>query len=406
MKKLEILSKAAKYDVSCSSSGSKRQSSKGFGNAHYAGICHSWTDDGRCISLLKILMTNFCIYDCVYCYNRRSNEIERATFTIDEILNLTIAFYRRNYIEGLFLSSAIIKSPDYTMERLLMVVKKLRIEQGFFGYIHLKAIPGADKNLIHSAGLYVDRMSINIELPTSKSLAILASEKDYTGIINNIDFIGSNIRIYKEEKKKYKNAPTFVPAGQSTQLIIGASNEDDLTILNQSENLYNKYNLKRVYYSAYCHVNNDNRLPALIKPPLKREHRLYQADWLLRFYGFNASEILNEKSPNLDEDFDPKACWAMRNPHYFPIEVNNADYQMLLRVPGIGIKSANRIISARRFNSLSKEDLIRLGVVMKRAKYFILCNGKICHPVRGDILDIRNILIKEKNKDMIQPTLF
>lgn len=399
LKKLEILSSAAKYDVSCSSSGSKRQSSIGVGNAHYAGICHSWTDDGRCISLLKILMTNYCIYDCAYCYNRKSNDIQRATFTVDELVNLTIAFYKRNFIEGLFLSSAVIKSPDYTMERLLNIVKKLRTERSFFGYIHLKAIPGADKKLIHTAGLYADRMSINIELPTSKSLSLLASEKDYSQIMDNIGFIGTNVVAYREERKKDKKIPSFVPAGQSTQLIVGASEESDLTILNQSEKLYKSYNLKRVYYSAYCHVNNDNRLPAMIKPPLLREHRLYQADWLLRFYGFNTSEILSEESPNLDLDFDPKVCWALRNPGFFPVEINKADYQMLLRVPGIGLKSAKRIITARKFSLLRHEDLEKLGVVMKRARYFILCNGQACVQGKDKKMSSKGLIIHSRNQD-------
>ncbi|MCX8069691.1 MAG: putative DNA modification/repair radical SAM protein, partial [Thermodesulfovibrionales bacterium] len=298
---------------------------------------------------------------------------------------------------------AVIKSPDYTMERLLMIVKKLRTEQRFFGYIHLKAIPGADRRLIHQAGLYADRMSINIELPTSKSLALLASEKDYSEILYNIEFIGSNVAIHKEERKKDKRVPSFVPAGQSTQLIIGATQEDDLTILHQAETLYNKHNLKRVYYSAYCHVNQDSRLPALINPPLLREHRLYQADWLLRFYGFKSSEILNESSPNLNLEFDPKVSWALRNPQFFPVDINKADYQTLLRVPGIGLKSAKRIIVTRKFSSLRKEDLQRLGVVVKRAKFFILCNGQ---RLENDLTkDFKSSLI-EHQSSQVQLTLF
>ncbi len=387
LRKLEILSAAAKYDVSCSSSGSNRQSSKGLGNAYRAGICHSWSEDGRCISLLKVLFTNYCIYDCIYCANRKGNDIQRASFTPEELIDLTVSFYRRNYIEGLFLSSAVMKSPDFTMEMLLRVVRKLRIEGGFNGYIHLKAIPGADKSLIYAAGLYVDRMSMNIELPSEKSLSLLASDKDYVGIVNNIAFIGDRVASHRAERKKSIKAPSFVPAGQSTQLIVGASPESDLQILRQSEVFYRNYDMKRVYYSAYCHVNQDSRLPALTKPPLRREHRLYQADWLLRYYGFTAEEILKDSDPYLDEELDPKVTWALRNPHLFPVEVNRADYDTLLRVPGIGIKSAKRIILARRFSSLSPESLRRLGVVMKRARYFILCGGKLClqeHERKGD----------------------
>ncbi len=378
LKKLEILSAAARYDVSCSSSGTHRQVYGALGSTSQAGICHSWSDDGRCISLLKVLFTNYCIYDCVYCLNRRSNDIQRASFTPEELIELTISFYRRNYIEGLFLSSAVMKSPDFTMEQLLRVVMRLRLQHRFYGYIHLKAIPGASRELIYKAGLYSDRMSINIELPSKSSLCMLASEKDYDAILGHINFIGKNVQAHRELRKRSRKAPAFVPAGQSTQLIVGASPESDLQILRQSEMLYKRHHLKRVYYSAYCHINNDSRLPTLMKPPLLREHRLYQADWLIRLYGFTTNDILNEDTPYLDEKLDPKMQWALRNPQFFPVEVNRADYETLLRVPGIGLKSAKRIISSRRFASLRPETLSRLGVVMRRAKYFILCDGKTC----------------------------
>lgn len=374
--KLRILSGAAKYDVSCSSSGSVRQNTKkGLGNAIASGICHSWTSDGRCTSLLKILFSNACIFDCAYCINRSSNNIKRATFTVDEVVNLTINFYKRNYIEGLFLSSAIIKNPDYTMEQMLKVVKKLRLEENFNGYIHLKAIPGADLKLIREAGFYADRLSVNIELPSEKSLKLLAPQKKKETIIKPMSFIGQNTLANIEERKKFKKAPSFVPAGHSTQLIVGASPESDFQILKLAEGLYKKFNMKRVYYSAFIRVNNDNRLPN-IKPPLKRENRLYQADWLLRFYKFSANEILNNDQPFLDENLDPKTSWALRNFHYFPVEINRASYETLLRVPGIGIKSALIIVKARKYASVTFDELKKMGVVLKRAKYFITCNGK------------------------------
>lgn len=375
--KLSVLSDAAKYDVSCSSSGSSRKNKKGgLGNAHVSGICHSWSDDGRCISLLKILFTNYCIYDCKYCVNRVSNDLPRAAFTPDELVNLTINFYKRNYIEGLFLSSAIYKSPNYTMELLLKTVRKLREEVNFNGYIHLKAIPGADPILIQKAGKYVDRMSVNVELPSDRGLKLLAPQKKRESIIKPMGVIKSNIIQNVENRRKYRNASKFVPAGQSTQLIVGATNDDDLNILTLTEALYNQFKLKRVYYSAYVPIANHPNLPSIPAPPLLREHRLYQADWLLRFYGFKANELLSGANPNFDENLDPKCDWAIRNLHHFPIEINRADYEMLLRIPGIGVKSARRIVAARRFSSLTYDDLKKMGIVLKRAKYFITCKGK------------------------------
>nr|WP_204616720.1 putative DNA modification/repair radical SAM protein [Desulforadius tongensis] len=375
--KLKILSAAAKYDVSCSSSGSNRQNIPGgVGNAAYSGICHSWTDDGRCVSLLKILFTNDCCYNCAYCVNRITSDIPRASFTPEEVIELTISFYRRNYIEGLFLSSAIYRSEDYTMEQLLRTVKKLRGEYKFNGYIHLKAIPGADLKLISEAGKYVDRMSVNIELPSDRGLKLLAPRKKKEIILKSMGGITSYIDQYKEERKLFKHAPSFVPAGQSTQLIVGATPDCDLRIIKLSESLYRSFNLKRVYYSAYVPVSDDPKLPSITNPPLVRENRLYQADWLLRFYGFSAGELLSENNPNLDLELDPKASWALRNLHLFPIEINKADYRMLLRVPGIGVKSAKRIAAARRVGSLGYEDLKKIGVVLKRARYFITCRGK------------------------------
>lgn len=375
--KLKILSDAAKYDVSCSSSGSKRKNIKGgVGNAHISGICHSWSDDGRCISLFKILFTNYCIYDCAFCVNRASNDLPRATFTPEEVVKLTINFYKRNYIEGLFLSSAIYKSPNYTMELLLKTVKKLREEEKFNGYIHLKAIPGADPILIERAGEYADRMSVNIELPSTRGLKLLAPQKKRESIIRPMGLIKSKIDERKEEKTKFKNTPKFVSAGQSTQLIVGATADSDLNILKLSESLYKQFRLKRVYYSAYVPVSNNPKLPAISAPPILREHRLYQADWLLRFYGFSANELLDSGNQNFDESLDPKCNWAIRNIHLFPVEINRADYEMLLRVPGIGVKSAKRIVRARRFSNLSFDNLKKMGIVLKRAKYFITCKGK------------------------------
>lgn len=399
--KLKILADAAKYDVSCSSSGSNRRNKKGgLGNSHLSGICHSWADDGRCISLLKILFTNHCIYDCSYCVNRASNDLPRAALTPDELVSLTINFYKRNYIEGLFLSSAVQKNPNYTMELLTETVKKLREEENFNGYIHLKAIPGADSKLIEEAGKYVDRMSVNIELPSDKGLKLLAPQKKREEIIKPMGLINSRIGQVKEERKKYKYSSNFVPAGQTTQLIVGATEDNDLNILKLSEALYNQFSLKRVYYSAYVPVSNNPNLPSISSPPLLREHRLYQADWLLRFYGFKSGELLNGYNPNFDENFDPKCDWALRNMNLFPVEVNRAEYHMLLRVPGIGVKSARRIISARRMTPLGYDDLKKLGVVLKRARFFITCKGKYYGIKNMNQDAIKNELLFDSKKNI------
>ncbi|NLY46252.1 MAG: putative DNA modification/repair radical SAM protein [Tissierella sp.] len=377
MNKLKILSDAAKYDVSCSSSGSNRKNTnKGLGNASVSGICHSWSDDGRCISLLKILMTNYCIYDCDYCVNRSSNDLPRATFTPEEIIDLTINFYKRNYIEGLFLSSAVFKSPNHTMELLLKVVQTLREKENFNGYIHIKGIPGADKEIIDKVGMYVDRISINIELPSEEGLKLLAPQKNKDSILKPMGQIKSGIIQSIDDRKKFRFSPKFVPAGQTTQLIVGATGDNDLKILRLSEGLYNSYDLKRVYYSAFIPVSTSPNLPVLKSPPLVRENRLYQADWLLRFYGFSANELLNEDKPDFDLALDPKCDWAIQNISLFPVEINKADYHTLIRVPGIGVKSAYKIIQARRFRSIDFMDLKKLGIVLKRAQYFITCNGK------------------------------
>lgn len=376
LEKLSILADAAKYDVSCASSGSNRKNTaNGIGNGMSCGICHSFTEDGRCVTLFKILMTNYCIYDCAYCINRRTNDRPRAILTPKEIVELTIGFYRRNYIEGLFLSSGIIKSPDYTMERMVLVAKKLRQEENYNGYIHLKAIPGASRELIHEAGMWADRLSVNIEIPTELNLKRLAPEKDYKGILLPMSQINNEILANKEELKKFRNATRFAPAGQSTQLIVGATPETDRQIILLSSGLYKKQNLKRVYFSGYLPVNAyDERLPALNRPPLVRENRLYQSDWLMRFYRFKAEEILPEEHPFLDLDIDPKLGYALRNMHLFPVDINRADYEMILRVPGIGVQSAQKIIMARRHRKLNSFHLEKIGIVMKRAKYFITCN--------------------------------
>ena len=393
--KLNILSAAAKYDVSCSSSGSKRKNSNdGLGNAANSGICHSFTADGRCISLLKILLTNYCIYNCKYCINASSKDVPRAAFTPEEVVDLTINFYKRNYIEGLFLSSAIFKNPNYTMELLLSVVKNLRLEENFNGYIHLKAIPGADESLIKEAGKFVDRMSVNIELPSASSLKLLAPQKTKENILAPMNIIKNNILETKDLKKKIKSTPLFVPGGQSTQLIVGATPESDFKILNLSENLYNKFNLKRVYYSAYVPVvKNEKALPDISHPPLVREHRLYQADWLLRFYGFKAKELLKDEDENFDLNFDPKTSWALNNINNFPMEINKVSYDELLRIPGIGVRSARRILITRKVHSLSFEDLKKIGVVLKRAKYFITCKGKYYGDVSFNDEKIKNRLL-------------
>lgn len=400
--KLRILSDAAKYDVSCSSSGSNRNSKKGqLGSVSTSGICHSFTPDGRCISLLKILLTNYCIYDCTYCLNRKSNDIERAAFTVDEIVSLTINFYRRNYIEGLFLSSAIFKNANHTMEMLTNVVDKLRNSYNFRGYIHLKAIPGADESLIKKAGTLVDRMSVNLELPSNDSLKLLAPEKNKESIFTPMKSIKNNIILHNDERKKFKSAPLFVPGGQSTQLIVGATKESDYNILKLSENLYNKFSLKRVYYSAYVPVNTDKNLPSIKNPPTLREHRLYQGDWLLRLYGFKADELLDNKAPNFDINFDPKTNWAINNINLFPVEINKAPYETLIRIPGIGIRGAKKILSSRRISSLDFEDLKKLGVVLKRAQYFITCKGKYFGSVDIDGNKIKKVLSPKVDLNII-----
>ena len=388
--KLRILGGAARYDVSCSSSGVRRPGRRGkLGDCSSFGVCHSWSDDGRCISLLKILFSNRCIYDCAYCANRASVSRPRASFTPQELADLTMDFYRRNYIEGLFLSSAVWVSPDYTMERLLLTAGKLRQEKGFNGYIHLKAIPGASPELIRRAGIFADRMSVNIELPTEKSLRLLAPDKKKEDILGPMGDVAENITCNREERKSFKKAPAFVPAGQSTQLIVGATPESDLRIVKLAEGLYSRYRLKRVYYSAFVPVSDDPRLPGLENPPLLREHRLYQADWLIRHYNFTSGEILDEDHPQLDEELDPKSGWALRNPQFFPVEINRADYDTLLRVPGLGVKSAKRIVYARRVHSLDFDDLKKIGVVLKRACYFITCRGRYYSDTRVKEEDIR-----------------
>jgi len=409
--KLNILSAAAKYDVSCSSSGSTRKNTPdGLGNSASNGICHSFTPDGRCVSLLKILLTNNCIYDCKYCVNASTKDIKRALFKPEEVVEITMNFYRRNYIEGLFLSSAIFRNPNYTMELLIKVVKKLRLEEKFNGYIHLKGIPGADEALIKEAGLYVDRMSVNIELPSQNSLKLLAPEKSKENILTPMKIIKNNILESKEIKKTIKSAPKFVPGGQSSQLIVGATPESDHKILTLSENLYKIYKLKRVYYSAYVPVFNDKNLPDITHPPLVREHRLYQADWLLRFYGFNAGELLKD-GENFDLNFDPKTSYALSNLNNFPVEVNKAPYELLLRVPGIGVRSAQRIITTRRVHLLNFEDLKKLGIVLKRARYFLTCQGKYYGDVGFDPEKIRKRLLyltlpKIDNEEAHQLSLF
>lgn len=405
--KLRILSDAAKYDVSCSSSGSGRKNTNnGLGNGAISGICHSWSADGRCVSLLKILMTNYCIYDCKYCISRKSNDIERAILTPDEIVRLTINFYRRNYIEGLFLSSGVIKNADYTMEQMIAVAKKLRLEERFNGYIHMKIIPGASRELIHEMGLYVDRVSVNIELAESKALKLLAPDKKPTDISTSMGLIRKNQIQNIEEKKLFKSTPSFIPAGQTTQMIIGAGGESDYAILSKSENLYKNFDLKRVYYSAYVPVNKSGILANADAVPMIREHRLYQADWLLRFYDFKAGEILDEKNPFIDPLLDPKANWAVQNWHLFPMEINRASYKDLLRIPGIGVTSAKRIVMARKYSIIKYEHLKKLGVVIKRAKYFITVNGEFLGFRKESPELIRNALIEKEKMAMQQMKLF
>ena len=399
--KLQILTDAAKYDVACTSSGVERKGDgTGIGNCSKAGICHSFSADGRCISLLKILFTNECIYDCKYCVNRSSNDVIRTSFTPDEICTLTMEFYRRNYIEGLFLSSGILKNPNYTMELIYAALYKLRHVCNFQGYIHVKAIPGADPILIQKVGFLADRMSVNLELPTAESLRLLAPHKSRKNILAPMRLVQEKSKENRQELTLYKSAPRFVPAGQSTQMIIGASPETDYQILRVAESLYQKFGLKRMFYSAFVAVNEDKALPARTSdgPPLLREHRLYQADWLLRYYKFEANELLNEKNPNFNIFLDPKCNWALNHLEYFPVEVNRASYDVLLRVPGIGYKSAGRIVKARRFGSLGFEDLRKMGVVLKRALYFITCSGKMMYKTKIEEDYITRNLLNTKER--------
>jgi len=384
MDKLKILSDAAKFDVSCSSSGvSRKGNGRDMGNCISAGICHSFAADGRCISLLKILLSNECIYDCKYCLNRRSNDVPRATFTPDEVCELTMNFYRRNYIEGLFLSSGIIGTPNQTMEMIWQVVYKLRNVYHFRGYIHVKGIPGADPILIQKTGYLADRMSVNLELPTADGLKKLAPNKHRKNILTPMRQIQQGIQQGRNEVAIYRHAPDFVPAGQSTQMIVGATLESDYQIMAVAQGLYDNFELKRVFYSAYVSINEDKELPSLhTGTPLLREHRLYQADWLMRFYQFRAEELLNEKRPNFNILLDPKCDWALQHLEQFPVEINRADYHTLLRVPGIGVNSARRICGARRTARLGFEDLKKMGVVLKRALYFITCSGKMMYPTK------------------------
>lgn len=400
MEKLGILTDAAKYDVACTSSGvDRRGDGKGIGNTDKGGICHSFGADGRCISLLKILFTNECIYDCKYCINRKSNDVVRTSFTPEEVCELTMGFYKRNYIEGLFLSSGILYNPDFTMELIYQTIYKLRTEYNFQGYIHVKAIPGTDPMLIQKIGLLTDRMSVNLELPTADGLRELAPNKHRKNILAPMRQIQNNITANRNELVLYRNAPRFVPAGQSTQMIIGCTPENDFQVMTVAENLYQKFELKRVFYSAFVNVNEDKELPALPGgPPLLREHRLYQADWLLRFYGFKAGELLSEDRPNFNILLDPKADWALRHLELFPVEVNRADYQVLLRIPGVGVKSAQRIVRARRNGALRFEDLKKIGVVLKRALYFITCSGRMMYntKIEEDYITRNLLSVKEK----------
>ncbi len=395
--KLSILADAAKYDVSCSSSGSKRTNkNKGLGDSSGMGICHTYTEDGRCVSLLKILLTNHCIFDCAYCVTRKSNDIKRAAFQVQEVVDLTINFYRRNYIEGLFLSSGIFKNADYTMERLISVAKKLREEENFNGYIHLKSIPGASDELMREAGLYADRLSVNIEIPTEKGLKLLAPDKDRKDFIKPMEKVKNEIIQYKNEKKLLKKVPLYAPAGQSTQMIVGASGETDAEIMYTSAHFYKNFNLKRVYYSGYIPISHDHRLPSIgTNVPLLRENRLYQTDWLLRFYGFDVREILNREFPNLESDVDPKLSWALRNLDQFPIDINKADMRMLLRIPGLGVKSVHKILHARRFKKLNWENLKSIGVSLNRAKYFLVCDSRIFETKDRTSAQLKSLILQQ-----------
>ena len=400
--KLRILAESAKYDVSCSSSGTVRKGKQGMvGNTVGGmGICHSFADDGRCISLLKVMLTNYCKYDCAYCINRRSNDIPRATLSVSELEEIVMEFYRRNYIEGLFLSSGVVRTPDYTMERLTAIVRDLRTIHRFNGYIHLKSIPGASQELLNEAGRYADRMSVNIEIPREESLKLLAPEKDHQSVFQPMKLIQQGVLENKEDRRRMRHAPRFVPAGQSTQMIVGATAETDRDILGMSSALYGQPTMRRVYYSGYISVNTyDPRLPVLKQPPLVRENRLYQADWLMRFYKFRVDEIVDDNHANLDLEVDPKLAWALRHPEAFPVDINTADYERILRVPGIGVKSATLIVNSRRFNRITSYHLKKMGVVMKKAKYFITCHeltDSYANPIVG---------INELHPERLRPLL-
>lgn len=401
--KLSILADAAKYDVSCSSSGSNRKNTtKGLGDTG-SGICHSYTEDGRCVSLLKILLTNHCIFDCAFCVSRKSNDVKRAAFTVEEVVDLTMSFYRRNYIEGLFLSSGIFKNADYTMERLVRIAKKLRLENNFNGYIHLKTIPGASEELLSEAGLYADRMSINLEMPTEAGLKLLAPEKSHDQVKQPLGFIRDNIVKLKDEKKIIRHVPKFVPAGQSTQMVIGATPETDMEIMYSATEYYKTFDLKRVYYSGYIPISHDTRMPMLgSQPPLLRENRLYQTDWLMRFYGFNVSELLNENNPNLDADMDPKLSWALRNMDQFPVDVNTADYRMLLRIPGVGVGSAKKIWQARKFGKLRSDQLKKIGIAWNRARHFIRCADSGIQLNDPESMKIKGLILSESSSKYLK----
>lgn len=412
MEKLAILADAAKYDVSCSSGQSTRKNkNKGLGDTG-GGICHAFTEDGRCVSLLKILLTNHCIFDCAYCVSRKSNDIKRAAFTVQEVVDLTIGFYRRNYIEGLFLSSGIFDNPDYTMERLVRIVKKLRLEENFNGYIHLKAIPGASEELLKEAGLYADRLSVNVEMPTEQSLKLLAPDKNHADVIKPMEYLKNEIVGYQEEKKANYKTPLFAPAGQSTQMVIGATKENDMEILGMANYFYEQMKMRRVYYSGYVPISHDNRLPAIGTPvPMIRENRLYQADWLIRYYGFNVKEIVGFDQPNLDLDIDPKLGWALRNLDQFPVDINTADLELIQRIPGIGFLSAKKIVAARNFKRLQPEDLKKLGIAYNRSKYFLAFSSPFFMQkdltsiqIKSQILNLQNS--KYKNDFSNQLSLF
>ena len=398
--KLSVLGASAKYDVSCASSGVERSGKGGVGRTSAAGICHTWTGDGRCISLLKVLFSNYCIYDCAYCINRRSNDIERVCFEVEELVTLTLAFYKRNYIEGLFLSSGVIRSPDDTMQKLIEIACILRKRERFLGYIHIKTIPGSSPGIIELAGRFADRLSVNAELPSEASLSVLAPQKTRKTIFSAMSNIHFGISRYADEKPKFASVPDFAPAGQSTQLIIGASPDKDKQILTLSSSLYGKFNLKRVYYSAYVPVNNDSRLPPPSDSPVRREHRLYQADWLLRFYQFQVDEIVSEENPDLDSDVDPKLAWALRNMYLFPVELKGADLHTLLRVPGIGYQSAIKILKAAKTHPIDFDTLVKMRIVMKRARFFLTINGKFYGERLAKPDRIRKALVDEEYKQL------